>query len=190
MDNFVEYSDESIFFLSLDLFRYSLCQVTENSFYWKWVIVGLHSSVYDALILALRGTNLQRLIRKDQVTKWRSCLENGDQAEEWKTESFLDLYEKIKGSEMDMYINSSRFVPNKTQDNHFIELNQLRNSFLHSKPVYWMIEIPFLISIVKDCFPILDFLVNKSGNIFWNDLHAQDRYNFYYDEIITLIDAL
>lgn len=68
---------------------------------------------------------------------------------------------------MQQYVNSKSFeIIDQDLKRSVNRLNnEFRNSFLHYKPRGWSIEEEAFREIIRDCLPLIEFLLFQSGNI-------------------------
>ncbi len=164
-------TDESVEAVSdFEMFSEQLKRVIEDPHRWKWTIIALHSGIQGMMVLALKGSNSFRVLRKDDKKQYLDWYE-GDQSDEsrprdLKLTNFLDLYKKIKGDKMIMFCHSQKFVPKGTHDRSVKLLNGLRNKYIHFTPKRWMLELGGLPAMASDCLEIAEFLAWESGNVF------------------------
>ena len=162
-----------------EMFSEQLQRVIDDPCRWKWTIIALHSGIQGLMVLALTGSNGLNVFRKEDKERWLSRYK-GDRSDEspprdLKLAGFLDLYKRIKGDKMLMYMNSQKFIPKGTQGRSVKLLNELRNKVIHFTPKIWSLELGGLPDMVSDCLEIAHFLAWESGNIIWHEQDLKER---------------
>ena len=173
-------TDESVEAVSdFEMFSEQLKRVIDDPCRWKWAIIALHSGIQGTMVLALKGSNGLNVLREKDKQRWLDWYRGGRSDEshprDLKLAGFLDLYKRIKGDKMLIYICSQKFVPKGTQDRSIKLLNELRNKFIHFSPKIWGLELGGLPDMVSDCLEIAEFLAWKSGNILWLKQDLEER---------------
>lgn len=126
--------------------------------YWKWVIIGTHSTLQGAMALHL-GVGNHFLVAKPQDSKsWLAANRDGNPYPEMMMDNFLNLYKKTKSNPVYGY----KFNPRSQQDASIEELNYYRNKFTHFLPKGWSIEVSGFPSICLDCLDVVKELNDNS----------------------------
>ena len=150
-----------------------LPRVRDDSYYWKWAIIGLHNAVQGYMVLALRGSWPVRVYKPRDA---RRILQHertdilGRFALEAKADLdfFLGLFTKVQASDqMGMYVNSRPLVPSEAQVASVERLNRLRNEVIHFVPISMTLSVAEWPAMVRDCCSIIRFLAFESGNVVW-----------------------
>jgi len=164
----------------------SLRRAREDLYQWKWVILALHNSVQGFMVLALRGSHGLHTLRAEDAERWvRAHESGGPYPTDLKLDRFLNLYAKVKGDAMHMYVHSRTFVSVGTQDRSVRKLNALRNEFIHFVPQGWSLEVTGLPSICLDCLTTVGFLGWRSGNVLWSSEMNEARARQAMDRAIA-----
>lgn len=161
------------------MFSEQLQRVIDDPHGWKWAIFALHSGIQGLMVLALTGSNGLNVLCEKDAKRWLRWYED-DRSDEsrprdLKLAGFLDLYKRIKGDRMKMYVHSQKFVPKGTQGRSVKLLNELRNKIIHFTPKIWSLELGGLPDMVSDCLEIAEFLAWESGNVIWHKQDLQER---------------
>lgn len=136
---------------------------------WKWVILALHSALQGMMALALRGGNNLRVLKPEDAKRFLDAYENGTPIPaDLQMDDFLNLYKKIKGASMILYVDSEKFTPQGTQGRSIKRLNRLRNQFIHFTPRTFMLVLKELPEMTLDCLNIAWFLAWNSNNVGWD----------------------
>lgn len=146
---------------------------------WKWAIIALHSGLQGMMVLALKGSAGFNVLRESDKGRSKDR-HNNDKSEKPRHPDsilvdFLELYRRIKGRRMLMYVHSRKFVPSGTQGRSIKMLHRLRNDFVHFTPGVWGLDLGGLPDIALDCLEIAEFLAWESGNVLWHKPDMCDR---------------
>jgi hypothetical protein len=128
----------------------------------------MDNAIQGLMVLALRGGNGLAALADDVAQEWLRAYRTGGKRPQEKLDTFLNLYRKIKGKRMLLYVHSRRFVPNGNQGGSMKMLNTLRNEFVHFLPRTWSLQVSGLPAICLDCLDVGTFLIDTSGNILWH----------------------
>jgi len=156
-------SEQDNIFDNLNKTLYFLKKAKKDNSFWKWVIVAFHSTLYSSMLLALRRTDLSNI--------WEPEIRDAKNRIDLKKSrliSFLKAFEWVQDDQhMRKYVKSKSFklTDQNLKDSIVILNNEFRNQFLHYKPLAWSIEKGALKEVVRDCLPLIDFLLFQSGNI-------------------------
>ncbi len=153
----------------LEMFAEQLNRVTDDPHRWKWAVIAQHNGLQGMMVLVLKGSNGFNVLRESDTNRlkdWLSSDQNKNpRPRGLKLADFPELYRRIKGRRMLMYIDSRKFVPNGTQGRSIKMLNRLRNDFVHFTPKVWGLDLGGLPEIASDCLEIAEFLAWESGNV-------------------------
>ena len=140
--------------------------ISSEIYYWKWVILALHSSLQGFMVAALKGSAGLNVLTKKSAEEWLKAHRAGSRTyPPQKLDSFPNLYKKIKTEMMVMYHGSQKFIATKEQDWSVKKLGSLRNNYIHFQPMLWLISRKGLPDITKDCLSVIKFLALDSGNV-------------------------
>jgi hypothetical protein len=116
---------------------------------WKWVTITLHGALYGAAILAIVGTDYDRVCNgKKLISMWEA------------------LRRCKNGAYMLQYAGSKRLVMSDGERSSIDKLSDaFRNNFEHFIPKLWSIEVALFPGIVKDVSRTIRFLLFDSGNV-------------------------
>lgn len=160
---------------SLEFLAYCSSKLESDVYYWKWVIISLHSGLQGFMVIALRDSAGLNILKDSIAAEWlRAYREGGDFPIEY-LDTFLNLYKKIKSNQMLKYVHSKRFVPERSQGKSIKRINWFRNKFTHFIPQGWSIEVSGLPQICLDCIKIIRFLGWSSGNVMWREHDIKNR---------------
>jgi hypothetical protein len=144
---------------SLRLVADTMGRVGSDIALWKWIVISLHNAVQGFMVLALEGTNWDRVTRPG---------ESGSGL----LRDFLHLYQMTKSEVwMGQFTTSRTFVPAGTEGTSIKSLNRFRNEFMHYVPKAWRIYPEVIASfpqMVDDCANVIAFLAFESGNVEWS----------------------
>jgi hypothetical protein len=157
---------------SLEMIEVLLPRVIADVYFWKWIIIGFHHTLHYLMISALKGGSGMNLLEKKHAVKMTntykldSCI-NDDR----KADPFIELYDRIKSSEMDHYVHSTRFTAGETEDDTMAKIRDLRNDLTLFSPRVWFLDLKSFPRMTRDALRITEFLVFESNNI----LFSSDR---------------
>ncbi len=169
--------EESVHSLELSVELFNGLTLNSDYYQWVWVLITLHNALQGFMVLALRGTNGLNVLKPKCAQAW---LEAYDKKMEYPIpvlDTFSNLYKKIKSDNMDLYFDSKRFKPMRTQETSIKQLNRFRNEFIHFIPANMSIEISGFPNILKECMEIIEFLAFESNNIQWQIHDHEDLEN-------------
>lgn len=156
IDNTMDYLEKCAFFI----------QQTED-IRWKWVAITLRQALYNFCILAITGSNYDRVCKFDKKNKIF-------------IPKLIDFPEAMRRIEMQKWMR--QFVHSKTavltaeqRGNCEFLNNSLRNEFEHFIPRAWVIDLNRVRRIINSVLEVISFLVFESGNIFLGNDHRQKR---------------
>jgi len=162
-ENWFRISEQDNIFDNLNKTLYFLKKAKKDNSFWKWVIVAFHSALYGSMLLALRRTDLSNIWEKEIRDA-----KNHINIKKSRLISFLKAFEWIQDDQhMRKYVKSKSFklVDQNLKDSIVSLNNEFRNQFLHYKPLGWSIEKEALREVIRDCLPLIEFLLFQSGNI-------------------------
>jgi hypothetical protein len=152
-------TDELEEFISALEFSAEILPATaENTLKWKWVIIALHNAVQGVCVCALRGADTSGISVLDKETgaaAWHwldveSRKPNPGPSPREKLASTMELYKRVKRAR---YLEHP-LLKNTARDKDILQLNSLRNQFIHFVPQGWSIELsgmPRIVGSVCDC---------------------------------------
>ena len=188
----IVFDEKSNTYDSLEKLLFFLNQVKDDLNFWKWAIIALHSSLYGAMILALRGTNplgvikINKNLRKELKKLYGIQKVNASDLDQIGTIwihgnliSFKEAFERIQNEKfMKMYEGSKIFKAEERHHKAIENLNDyLRNNFMHFKPQKYIIGVSGLRRVFQNSLNIIDFCLFKSGNISFDEEEKQKFQN-------------
>lgn len=141
---------------------YDLAQ--KDATYWKWVVIALHSALYNFMLLALMRTDMSGIwVENIRNKQGRINLFN----KKMRLISFLQAFKSIQDEiQMKKYVGSEAFKPTAEIKQSMKLLNTTyRNQLVHYPPMGWSIEVDVIRELILNTIPILGFLISQSGNI-------------------------
>ena len=129
---------------------------------WKWLTIALHGALYGSAVLAVVGTDPDRVLFSP---KSKQVPESEEQPKK-----LISLWEALRRCQSDewmlLYVGSQRLV---ISDSEMSSINRLsdtfRNNFEHFTPKHWSIEVSGFPGIVSDVCRVIGFLFLESGNV-------------------------
>jgi hypothetical protein len=150
---------------SLSLFIQSVKLLEEDSLYWKWSIISLHSAVQGMMAFHLSFGNDLLVMSKSDAEKWLESHETDSEYPETQMDGFLNLYKKIKKHDVLGYY----FKPRNQQGRSIKKINIFRNEFIHFMPKGWSIEMSGMPKIFNDCLNVIKALGEGPVSKRWED---------------------
>jgi len=152
--------------------------VLQDSYLWKWVIIGMDNALQNFMVTALRDTAGYNILdcnsRKAISSRMKNFKPNTPHVE--KLDNYFGLYKGIQSTQMNKYAQSKFFIPSCVQDSSIICLHELRNEFIHFVPKAWSLEVTELPDMIIACMEVIDFLVHESGNLIFHGEELEQRY--------------
>lgn len=153
---------------------------------WKWVVIGTHGAVQSGMVLYLGFGNDLLVARQKDAEEWLMAHEDGAPYPELIMDSFLNLYKKLKRSEILGY----RYAPRGTQGRSIKRLNTLRNEFTHFMPRGWSIEMSGMPSICLDCLNVVAELDREALCVRWEDEAQMNTFRKFLELCCTRLETL
>jgi hypothetical protein len=177
--------------VALEMVQEQLSKVVADLYAWRWVLIALHNALQGFMVLALQRSNRLPVLKKEHAELWLEAYERGDPLPvNLRLDKFLNLYKKIKKSEMMEGMGGKAFRPTGTQGRSVKRLNSLRNEFIHFQPQGWLLQVEgYLPPIVTDCVAIIEFLAFESGNVVWNNPRLETRTRELIGEISERLEG-
>jgi len=175
----------------LEMVRRFLEKLNSEIYYWKWVILALHSSLQGFMVAALKGSSGLNVLTDKSAEGWLKA----HQADlrtfpRLKLDTFLNLYEKMKTDKILMYHGSKKFVSTEEQDRSVKKLNSRRNDYIHFKPMRRIIYTAGLPQDAKECLSVIKFLALDSGNIWFMKGYSSNKIEQLIKRIDRVLDEL
>jgi hypothetical protein len=174
-DEWLEIDNLQNAIISLEMAVECIGKIPLNLLNWKWVIIGTHDCLQNFMVLALRGSMPVNIMSEKNAKRWLKAYDKKEKLPNYRMDSFLNLYDKIKSNRMLMYTNSKKYTPTGSEDRHVESLNRLRNSFTHFHVGGWSLYTGGLQDTILDVFRIIEFLAFESNNLNWPDEHTQEE---------------
>jgi len=115
---------------------------------WKWVILSLHGTLYGFMICALKGTDPDRVRKRERLISFGEALKRCQDPGHMIMTTQSRVLRLSQGQQ-----RSLDFI-----QKHF------RNAFEHYEPCLWSIELHGLPEIVMDGLDVSRFLSLEAGN--------------------------
>jgi hypothetical protein len=142
-----------------------LALVDHKPHYWKWSVLGIHSAIQGALVLALNNEN-SVLVQKPGVARKMLAAYEGDQDfPSPYMDSFLGLYRKARIRE-NLRVGVDPLPDDLKQERAMKALDELRDEFTHFNHKTWSIERVILVQCPLACCAVLRHLL-ECGAIRW-----------------------
>ena len=150
---------------SLKLIRVGARKCRDDVQFWKWIVVGAHSSLQAAVVFHLSFGNDLLVAKPAHAKKWLEAHRGNRDYPDMHMDFFLELYRKAKSQQ----ILGFRLVTEESQDQSLERLLELRNEFVHLMPKGWSIELAILPGICLDLLAVVDALAQGPLGSRWED---------------------
>lgn len=164
MENSLLTDERKECYLSLKFTYEMLQKCRDDSYYWKWVIIGIHNSLQNFMVTALRDTSGTNILKDNLQAKYYDSLRKGDYNVKEILNNFLNLYRDIKSDEMLHIFESKKYIPDGNDDEEIKKLNYWRNKFVHFIPMGLGIYLQDIIDMFFVAVKIMKFLSKESRN--------------------------
>ena len=173
---------------SLQLTLDALDSAKQNSLYWKWIILALHSAVQGAIVCNLSGTAQLGACGKDSAKQWLCWHDDDDRSEKISPKLWLadprTMLKRLLGEEDRIESTGAKVIKmNQDQRNAFEMLCELRNGFVHFHPMSWSIELAGLPNMVSQILIFIEAIYEDG----WSFRHAGDDQKATFTKTIVEI---
>ncbi len=128
-----------------------LNQAVENRTYWKWFVIAFHGAIHSYMLLVLHKIDPEQIYRDKKVKA---------HSPDRKLLDFLSTYELLKKPEN---MKGNPFSGSRDHDTRMIILNnEIRNLFMHFRPMVWAAEPWYFVSACKTLLDVLKFCAKNS----------------------------
>jgi len=140
-----------------------LRETKKDIYRWKWFIIAIHHATYHFMLLALTNPDISGVWRESVIKRKNGLVDIFNPKN--KLISFMEALEFIQDSKrMSGFVNSQPFRALPYHIDSMKNLNdELRNKFIHYKPLGWSIHDGYLTGVTKPALEIIEFLILKSG---------------------------
>lgn len=193
MDLFFRNDAMSDAIFSLRIVNDLLNRVSENSSFWKWVIIALHNSLQGFMAFAVCSTDGSTAIQDRTKDKRRvRAYMKDSETKIPKLWTFCELYERIQ---LDTFMcrlgGSKQFEPSKEVTESVCLLNDTRNELIHYFPNLRMSRaVHNWPPMINHCIDIIDFLCFESGTILWYENPQEQEVAKLIHDIRELTDRI
>lgn len=171
---------------SIEFTYEQLLKCSEDSYNWKWVIIGFHNALQNCMVHALRdytGTNILKKNIRD--LQYESILKKEFGTIDEKLNDFLRIYADIKSDKMNRYTVSKKYIPQTNDDANVKELNKIRNLFIHYIPMGNICYVNEFFNMCYTALRIIKFLIYESYNFMLGETERAET-----NEILNKIENL
>jgi hypothetical protein len=141
--------------------------------FWKWVLVGTHSSLQAAIVFHLGFGNDLLVAKPAHAKKWLAAYRGGNDYPDMHMDYFLELFDKAKTQA----ILGNRLRSTESQDKSVERLLAFRNEFVHFMPKGWSIELAGLPEICIDALRLIEDLAANALSYRWEDEDQAARFS-------------
>ena len=162
---------------SLELAADFLQRAAGDDRYWKWFVVALHAGAQSMFALTLEAGN-GFLVQKPGVMRAMLAAHESSidaQHPHPHMDNFWNLYKQVQRAEN---LRSPDCLPLESspgRDHAHKSLDYLRNNFLHFNTKSWSIERECILESARGCTEVTEFILSRSGAIFWHEDSHQQR---------------
>lgn len=171
---------------SLKLVCISAQECRHDDQFWKWILVGTHSSLQAAIVFHLSFGNSFLVAKPNHTKKWLAAHQSGGNYPDMHMDYFLELYEKAKSQE----VMGFRLTTHASQDESVKLLTELRNDFVHFMPKGWSIELAMLPPICLDSLALVEELARGPLRVRWESDSQAEHANALLSDSRDLIRTL
>ena len=157
---------------SLKLVDLSCQQLAADLQYWKWTLVGVHSSLQAAMVFHLSFGNDLLVARPKDAERWLEAYHGDEDYPDMHMDYFMDLYSKTKSEE----VLGFRITIDEHQDDSVRRLLNLRNDFIHFMPKGWSIQLAGLPRICLDALDVVSRIAQGPIQMRWGDDDQKARF--------------
>ena len=150
---------------SLKLVCVSARECQRDIQFWKWILVGTHSSLQAAIVFHLSFGNNLLVAKPKYAKKWLEAHRTEGNYPNMQMDFFLELYEKAKAQE----VLGFRLATQASQDESVEMLVTLRNEFVHFMPKGWAIELAGLPGICLNALGVIELLLRGPMQKRWEN---------------------
>jgi hypothetical protein len=177
-DDYIRFDEIEDVLASVDLVALLAPLVRDQPQHWKWVIIGAHSALQDAMVCALRDSSSTSILTKKSAAETLDWL-GADEATRGKypkerLADFEDLMRRcVRGAP-----NCEPLVLTHQQCRDIRRLHRaFRNNFAHFVPKGWSIEKVGLPRIIGAALDVLRELMNRSQVAYHMEEDQRTRLN-------------
>ena len=170
---------------SLQLVRVSARECRNDVQFWKWMLVGSHSSLQAAIVFHLSFGNDLLVAKPAHAKKWLEAHRSGGDYPDMHMDFFLDLYEKAKSHE----VLGFRLITEVAQDESVKRLLELRNDFVHFMPKGWSIELAMLPGVCLHSLEVVAAIAQGPIQMRWETDAQAARFESVLAECRNLLRA-
>jgi hypothetical protein len=171
---------------SLKLVRLSVQQCADDLQYWKWALIGAHSSLQAAIVFHLSFGSDLLVAKPEHAKKWLEAYRENADYPDMHMDYFMELYRKAKAED----VLGFRLLATESQDANVKRLLGFRNDFIHFMPKGWSIELAGLPAICIDSLNIVAALAQGPIQMRWDDDSQKARFSAVLAESIELLEKL
>jgi hypothetical protein len=177
-DRYLRTDEREDLISSLKLVALSLRHCAADLHYWKWILIGAHSSLQAAIVFHLSFGNDLLVAKPGHAKKWLEAYRGDKDYPDMHMDYFMDLYRKAKIVE----ILGFHLVTTELQDVSVKRLLDLRNDFVHFMPKGWSIELAGLPQTCLESLNVIAALSNGPIQMRWEDEAQKVRFASVLDE--------
>ena len=146
---------------ALEMLHFQLLSVDIDPYSWKWALIALHHALQNFIVASVTGNAELAPLRRHQVDEALSA--NFCRANPFPDPSLdylPELYKQMK--------HATGYHPPDDVEVDVRRLNELRNTFIHSMPVGWRLQVDGLPALAESCMRVIDWLGWNPGHFAWS----------------------
>ena len=175
---------------ALEAFARFLPLAKVNPLEWRWPILSLHTALQGFMVIAIRDSAGLSPLPDDLAAEWLQAYRCGVPRPEERLDKFLNLYKKIKRSNVAALVQGRPFTPSGTQGYSVKLLNRLRNQFVHFLPASWSLEVTGLPRMCLDCIVVIGYLARDYHDLLWREQTYVQRVDAAIGSAKPILQAL
>jgi hypothetical protein len=161
---------------SLRLMHEFLEKTDMQPYYWRWVITFADGLLLNCLVLALQGTDLINVLKKDSA---EALVRSETAGTRLKKELYLADFKCLLRMAQDpqymrQYVHSRHLTVDPETIESLCRLHGWRNAFTHSGPGSLSLELSGLPIHLLRCLSVVRFLALECGNVYFTDVLEED----------------
>ncbi len=191
--SFTRFDSVSMGLNDLVFVKQHLDNVSFDSNQWKWVVIGLHSSIQNFMVSALWQGNGFFVMSDKSYKEWFDKDERNEvlSQDKIKMDGFMNLYKKTKNKEMmSCYVFSKPFLAKKNHDASMRSLNKIRNQLIHFNYGSLDLNLNGMLNLISDCLFFMKFLALDSGTFSYKNENELEKIKTVLDELSQVIGEM
>jgi hypothetical protein len=144
-----------------------ILRATDDSRYWKWVILALHSAAQGFLVLALRQDNDVLVQKNGTAMKMLAAYNEGSDFQDLYMDNFMGLYRKAQKAH-NFHDGRPALSIDTDFDESIARFDQLRHALVHFNSTSRSISYELLVTRSEHCIRLIEAIL-VGNSIFWHE---------------------